>query len=408
MKNTILYLKLISLKVLQLLKKVAIVLLAIQGIYTAVYAVRDYATMQAIPGIIDVVLLIAYLVGIVILRSCKKILSNCVVVTNREIEHTQQLKIHKEQLIQKKEQALAEQQIKLETIEAEANLFPIRKFEVKKVSKDDLLALDQMIGLDSVKKQLKKMRATINYEKSFSKAKSVSTCHLAFFGKPGTGKTTAAKAVAAFMYDAGIIKEPKYTAVNGNDLLGAYMGQTAPTINALFRQGEGGVIFIDEAYIIANAASDSSGNGYGQECVAQLLTLLEKHEGRTVVILGGYKERMEDFFDMNPGLRSRISVMLDFPDFTPEELLRITEIQLNVAPLKHTLDDNVKPLLLKLFREKIAYCQRFNLPFGNGRYAKNIARELHSQHALNHEEDRSIGTNISIKDLDFQALVNIF
>jgi len=156
MTMTCLYLKLISLKVLQLLKKVAIVLLTIQGIYTAVYAVRDYATMQVVPSIIDVVLLITYLVGIVILRSCKKILANCVVVTNREIEHAQQLKIHKEQLIQKKEQALAEQQIKLETIEAEANLFPIRKFEVKKVSKDDLLALDQMIGLESVKKQLKK------------------------------------------------------------------------------------------------------------------------------------------------------------------------------------------------------------------------------------------------------------
>ena len=406
MKTSSLYLRLIGTKVLQLIKKATILILALQGTYCLVNIVRNYVDIQEVPSWIDIFFTIMYWIGVVVLRACKDLLNTWVQELTLAIEHSKDVKRHKTELEQKRSYKMVEMQVESESKEIEANLLPIRKFHIQKISKNDIQALDNLIGLENVKKQLKKMRATIKYEKAHGGVQNVSTHHMAFYGHPGTGKTTVAKAVAAILYDAGIIPKPKYVAVNGNDLLGAYMGQTAPTINALWKQGAGGVIFIDEAYIIANAASDSSGNGYGQECVAQLLTLLEKRDSGTVVIFGGYEDRMEDFFKMNPGLRSRITTTLEFPDYSPEELLQITEIQLKLR--KHKLDEGVKPLLLKFFADKIAFCERHNIEFSNGRFAENIAKELHAQHSLNYEEDKSVGEIITVKDLDFKDMYRVY
>lgn len=150
----------------------------------------------------------------------------------------------------------------------------IKEFNITKVNTKDIDELDSMIGLDSVKLQLEKFRATINYEAKHGN-QSHSTYHMKFIGNPGTGKTTVAKIMAAILYDAGIITRPQYISVNGNDLMGQYTGQTAPTIDALFDQGKNGLIFIDEAYSLATAARHINGSGYGLEAVNQLLTHLE-------------------------------------------------------------------------------------------------------------------------------------
>ena len=406
MKTSSLYFRCILIKVLKLLKKTAILFLLLQGCYTIASAIYAYFNFQTIPSTIDIVVMVSCWLGVVVLRACKDILDAYLIELSGEIEHNKKVKQHKTEIDHKNAFRLAEAQAEAEAKEVEANILPVRKFHIQKITNADAAVLDTMIGLENIKKQLKKMRATFEYEKRCGGGQSLFMNHLAFYGSPGTGKTTVAKAVAAILYEAGIIPKAKYVAVNGNDLLGAYMGQTAPTINALFKQGAGGVIFIDEAYIIANAASDSNGNGYGQECVAQLLTLLEKRDSRTVVIFGGYKDRMDEFFRMNPGLRSRISTVLEFPDFGPEELLQITEIQLKSC--NHKLSENVKPILLRFFCDQMAYCRQNRIAFSNGRFATKVAKELFSQHALNAEEDKTIGKIITEKDLDFEALRMVY
>lgn len=405
MKTLGLYLKLIGIRVLQGLQKVGVIALGIVGVLSVWNIATGYFKEKAVPSFGEIITLLLCVVGIIVLLTLKKIIEAKLTDINDGIEHQRSLNKHKTELRQRNEHRLAEKKIEQEVFEAEAEIMPTRKFNVDKIRKDDIAELDSLVGLESVKMQLKKMRATMEYEKAHGGIKSKSVSHMKFTGNPGTGKTTVAKVVASILYDAGIIQKPKYVAVNGNDLMGAYMGQTAPTINALFKQAAGGLIFIDEAYAIAAAASAADGTGYGQEAVSQLLTHLENQDNKTVVIFGGYAGPMNRFFDMNPGLRSRVPLTLEFPDYNPEELLQILEI--NLKKHGHKLDDNVKPVMLQLFQEKIMHCRRHNLAFSNGRYARNVADELHAQHALNYANDKSIGSTIIADDVVFSALYKL-
>ena len=402
MKTTILYLKLISLKVLQLLKKVAIVFLTIQGIYTAGYAVYDYATMQVVPSILDVVLLITYFVVIIVLKSCKGMLISCIAGTSSEIDHNQKLKLHKRELLQRSEYGLVEKQVKIEVMEAESDMVAPRKFNTEKVSKDAAVELDKLVGLASVKEELQRMYAVTQYEKAHGGLKNQTVHHMRFVGNPGCGKTTVAKCMASILYNAGIIPKPKLVTVNGNELMGQYLGETAPTVRALFKQASGGLLFIDEAYALTSGPRSQS-TSYGYEAVNELLTQLEDKKNNVTVIFAGYEAPLNQFFSMNPGLASRVPKTLMFPDYEPNELLDILSMRLK--EFGHKLDDATKETLLQLFAQKINHCRCHRLPFSNGRYSRNVADALHAQHALNYKKNSGIGTVITMQDIDFNSLL---
>ena len=398
MKTTILYLKLISLKVLQLLKKVAIILLVVQGIYTAGYAVHDYATMQIVPSTLRVVLLITYLVLIIVLRSCKGILVSCIAETGSEIDHNQKLRLHKRELLQKSEYGLVEKQVKIEVMEAESDMAAPRKFNMEKVSKDATVELNKLIGLASVKEELQRMHAVTQH----GGLKNQSVYHMRFVGNPGCGKTTVAKCMASILYNAGIIQKPKLVTVNGNELMGEYLGTTAPTVRALFKQASSGLLFIDEAYALTSGPNSHS-TSYGYEAVNELLTQLEDKKNNVTVIFAGYEEPLNQFFAMNPGLASRVPKTLMFPDYEPNELLDILAMRLK--EFGHKLDETTKETLLQLFAQKINYCRFHRAPFSNGRYSRNVADAIHAQHALNYEKNSSVGTVITMQDIDFNNLL---
>ena len=403
MKNTIiLYTKLIALKVLQLLKKVAIVLLTMQGIYTAGYAVHNYATTQVVPNILEVVLLITYLVLIIVLKSCKGILISCIAETGSEIDHNQKLRLHKRELLQKSEYGLVEKQVKIEVMEAESDMAAPRKFNMQKVSKDATVELNKLVGLASVKEELQRMHAVTQYEKKHGGLKNQTVYHMRFVGNPGCGKTTVAKCMASILYNAGIIQKPKLITVNGNELMGEYVGTTAPTVRALFKQAAGGLLFIDEAYALTSGPRSQS-TSYGYEAVNELLTQLEDKKNNVTVIFAGYEALLNQFFAMNPGLASRVPKTLMFPDYEPNELLDILAMRLK--EFGHKLDETTKENLLQLFAQKISYCRLHRAPFSNGRYSRNVADAIHAQHALNYEKNSSVGTVITMQDIDFISLL---
>lgn len=405
MKFFTLHMKLIGMRILQGLEKVSVVALGILGLVTIVKTISNYIDTKTIPTFANIIIVVISIVGIIVMFTLKEIIEEKITEINSDIDDYKILRKHAKNLKQQYNYQYAEKKIKEENFETEKEDIPVKQFNVDKIKKSDIAELDTLIGLESVKEQVKKMRATIEYEKSQGGVKSKSVLHMKFTGNPGTGKTTVAKCMAAILYDTGIIAKPKYISVNGNDLMGAYTGHTAPTIDALFKQGAGGVIFIDEAYSLANAATNIDGTGYGFEAVNQLLTHLENNENKTIVIFGGYEEPINHFLNMNPGLRSRVPITIAFPDYSPDEMVEILEI--NLKKHGHTIPENIKQLLSRLFEEKIKHCQRYNLPFSNGRYARNVSDEIHAQHALNYAENNSIGATIIPEDIVFSKLYKL-
>jgi len=405
MKTLVLYFKLIGLRVLQGLQKLGVLGLGLVGIVTIWNVISHYSKTGAVPTILEIVTIILCVVGIIVLLTVKGIFEAKLAVINDGINHQRSLQKHKTELKQRNEHRLAEKKFEQENVQAEVDALPTRKFAVEKIKRDDLKELESLVGLESVKHELIKMKATMEYEKRNGGVKRRSVSHMKFLGNPGTGKTTVAKVMASILYDAKVIDKPTYISTSGLDLCGAYQGWTAPTINSLFKQGAGGVIFIDEAYALADSATGSDGTGVAQEAVNSLLTHLENQDSKTVVIFGGYEQPMNRFFNMNPGLRSRVPKTLNFPDYTPEELYKILEI--NVNKQGHSLDVSIKPVMLQLFQEKIMCCNRNNLPFSNGRYARNVADELHSQHAIRFMSDSSIGRTLTREDVVFETLFKL-
>ena len=182
-----------------------------------------------------------------------------------------------------------------------------------------------LIGLKPVKNRIREIASLLVVEKAreaLGVAGSPLSLHMSFTGNPGTGKTTVAMRMAEILHRLGHVRKGHLVAVTRDDLVGQYIGHTAPKTKEVLKKAMGGVLFIDEAYYLYRPENERD---YGQEAIEILLQVMENQREDLVVILAGYKDRMDTFFKSNPGMSSRIAHHLDFPDYTPPELLQIAE-----------------------------------------------------------------------------------
>ncbi|WP_438278334.1 CbbX protein [Nitrobacter sp.] len=202
-----------------------------------------------------------------------------------------------------------------------------------------LKQLDQeLIGLKPVKTRIQEIASLLLVERIRKKMELTSenpTLHMSFTGNPGTGKTTVALRMADILHRLGYVRRGHVVSVTRDELVGQYIGHTAPKTKEILKKAMGGVLFIDEAYYLHRPDNERD---YGQEAIEILLQVMESQREDLVVILAGYADRMERFFSSNPGFRSRIAHHIDFPDYSNEELLAIAEVMLRHMNYKFTSD----------------------------------------------------------------------
>lgn len=195
---------------------------------------------------------------------------------------------------------------------------------------DVLRQLDEeLVGLKPIKTRIREIAALLLIDRIRSQIGLSSrppALHMSFTGKPGTGKTTVALRMATILHRLGYVRKGHLVAVTRDDLVGQYIGHTAPKTKEVLKRAMGGVLFIDEAYYLYRQENERD---YGQEAIEILLQVMENQRDDLVVILAGYKDRMDTFFQSNPGMSSRIAHHLDFPDYTLDELEAIAQLMLS-------------------------------------------------------------------------------
>ena len=183
----------------------------------------------------------------------------------------------------------------------------------------------ELVGLKPVKLRIREIAALLLVERArrqLGLATEPPTLHMSFTGNPGTGKTTVALRMAGILHALGFVRRGHLISVTRDDLVGQYIGHTAPKTKEVLKKALGGVLFIDEAYYLYRPENERD---YGQEAIEILLQVMENQREDLVVILAGYADRMDRFFSTNPGFRSRIAHHIDFPDYDNDELLAIGE-----------------------------------------------------------------------------------
>src|SRR6267142_7012977 len=182
-----------------------------------------------------------------------------------------------------------------------------------------------LVGLTPIKARIRDIAALLVIDKlrmNLGLSAQAPSLHMSFTGNPGTGKTTVALRMAEILFRLGYVRKGHLVAVTRDDLVGQYIGHTAPKTREVLKRAMGGVLFIDEAYYLYRPENERD---YGQEAIEILLQVMENNRDDLVVILAGYRDRMETFFRVNPGMSSRIAHHIDFPDYTQQELLAIAE-----------------------------------------------------------------------------------
>ena len=223
---------------------------------------------------------------------------------------------------------------------------------------------DELIGLAPVKERIAEIAAYLIVDKA-RRAQGLRTgapsLHMCFTGNPGTGKTTVAQRMADILHRLGYIRNNQLVSVTRDDLVGQYIGHTAPKTREVLKKAMGGVLFIDEAYYLYRPENERD---YGQESIEILLQVMENQRDDLVVILAGYKSRMDVFFQSNPGMASRIAHHIDFPDYSAEELLQIANLM--VSRIDYQFDDDA----LIAMRDYIERRMR-QVHFANARSIRN-------------------------------------
>ncbi len=247
---------------------------------------------------------------------------------------------------------------------------------VVKKNTNSLDELDKLIGLESVKTQVRRIRAILLKNKDSNEKLNL---HMSFYGNPGTGKTVVARLMANIFYEAGVLPTNKLIETDRSGLCGQYVGQTAPLTHKKVKEAMGGVLFIDEAYTLC---ADSNGEDYGKEAIAALLKDMEDYKEKFCVVLAGYKEEMEKMIALNPGFDSRINRKIDFPDYSIDEQLQIFNIML--AKKNYEITDDAKNKLVDVL-EFSSQSQHF----ANARTVRNILDGLVEIQAVRTMEDEN-------------------
>jgi len=236
--------------------------------------------------------------------------------------------------------------------------------------------LNAMIGLEKVKQQVNSLVAYQKVQKlrelyGFKIVKN--TLHLAFLGKPGTGKTSVARIVGRIYKQIGLLSKGHFLEVSRTDLIAGYQGQTALKVKKIIDKAKGGVLFIDEAYSITeNDHSDS----YGRECLTELTKALEDYRADLVVIVAGYTEPMNKFLESNPGLKSRFNTFIEFDDYNADELknMFVKMCENDDYALHENAKNRIKEILIDLVAKK-------DRNFANGRLVRNLYDKAVMNHA---------------------------
>jgi len=222
----------------------------------------------------------------------------------------------------------------------------------------------ELVGLAPVKSRIREIAALLVVDRLRAEhglASERPSLHMCFTGNPGTGKTTVARRMAAILHRLEYIERGHLVSVTREDLVGQYVGHTAPKTRDVLKKAYGGVLFIDEAYYLHRPENERD---YGQEAIEILLQAMENERDKLVVILAGYKDRLDEFFGSNPGMQSRVAHHIDFPDFTVDELLRIGDLMLEQRAYRFS------PEARQVFRD---YIERRQLRprFAHGRSIRN-------------------------------------
>nr|NP_045136.1 CbbX [Cyanidium caldarium]Q9TLY2.1 RecName: Full=Protein CfxQ homolog [Cyanidium caldarium]AAF12958.1 unknown [Cyanidium caldarium]WDB00259.1 CbbX [Cyanidium caldarium] len=232
----------------------------------------------------------------------------------------------------------------------------------------------ELIGLKPVKNRIREIAALLLVDRLRQKVGLSSSnpgLHMSFTGPPGTGKTTVATKMADILYKLNYIKKGHLVTVTRDDLVGQYIGHTAPKTKEVLKKAMGGVLFIDEAYYLYKPDNERD---YGSEAIEILLQVMENQREDLVIIFAGYKEKMDKFYASNPGLASRVANHVDFPEYRPEELLKIAEMMLQEQ--QYQLTKEAELVFLDYIKKRMLQPH-----FANARSVRNAIDRARMRHA---------------------------
>ncbi len=222
----------------------------------------------------------------------------------------------------------------------------------------------ELVGLRPVKTRIREIAALLVVERArrtLGMQAEPPSLHMSFTGNPGTGKTTVAQRIAGILHGLEYTRRNHVVSVTRDDLVGQYIGHTAPKTKEILKKAMGGVLFIDEAYYLYRPENERD---YGQEAIEILLQVMEEHRDDLVVVLAGYRDRMDTFFKSNPGMASRIAHHIDFPDYSQGELLEIADLM--VRRMHYRLDSEAMAALSEYIGLRMAQPR-----FSNARSIRN-------------------------------------
>lgn len=277
------------------------------------------------------------------------------------------------------------------------------------MSESALNTLDELIGLESVKDSIKTICRNIEYEIArqdmLGTDINLESPRFAFLGNPGTGKTTVARLVGRMLHSYGILSKGHVVEVDREKLVGEYIGHTAVKTKDACKRAYGGVLFVDEAYTLAGGGYDNRPNGmnkdFGVEAIETLLKEIEDHRNDFVVIFAGYNNRMEDFFKVNPGFKSRITDTLQFEDYSIDELCLIAEGIMNMNRYRFT-DDGLKAF------KKIMGKAKVDEQFGNAREVRTAINKAMRMHGKRYMQNPTLSlTELEAADFEVDLEENV-